>query len=171
MKDGGGGAIGYRDRDSARELVSGGADAPINTDTPSNTGDTSTSTVIQVLREAASWESGQNIAEPVAEPGTSDADRNTTTAIPRSVAWRLYLSHLLSTWNSRSFEFGSVLFLAAIYPNTLFYLSIYAMLRAASGILLAGAIGWFIDCKARLPVARCSIGTFSTWRGVRPIEF
>lgn len=75
-----------------------------------------------------------------------------------AITWRLYLSHFLSTWSSRSFEFGSVLFLAHIYPDTLLYLSIYAMCRSAAGIALSTNIGKAIDRNARLQVVRLSIG-------------
>ena len=78
--------------------------------------------------------------------------------IPWSLVWKLYLSHFLSTWNSRSFEFGSVLFLAAIYPGTLFYLSVYAIIRSAAAIVTASPIGRAIDQRARLGVVQWSIG-------------
>lgn len=77
-----------------------------------------------------------------------------STAITR----RLYISHFLSTWNSRSFEFGAVLFLAAIFPLTLLPLSIYALVRSASTILFGPVIGRTIDRRSRLPVVRFSIG-------------
>ena len=75
------------------------------------------------------------------------------------VAWKLFLSHFLSTWNSRSFEFGAVLFLGVIYPGTLLNLSIYAIVRSASAIVLASYIGRAIDQRARLPIVQSSIGT------------
>lgn len=111
-----------------------------------------------MLRAASSSGPLEGAVESMAEHTAPNASDNTTPTIPLTVAWRLYLSHSLSTWNSRSFEFGSVLFLAAIYPNTLFYLSIYAMVRSASAILFATWIGWAIDHKARLLVVRASIG-------------
>lgn len=80
------------------------------------------------------------------------------TGIPTAVTRRLYLSHFLSTWNSRSFEFGATLFLAGIYPGTLLYLSIYALVRSASAILFAPAVGRAIDSRDRLSVVRFSIG-------------
>nr|POF21045.1 solute carrier family 40 member 2 [Quercus suber] len=42
----------------------------------------------------------------------------------------LYISHSLSTWNSRAFEFGAFLFLSALYPQTLLPASVYALTRA-----------------------------------------
>ncbi|KAK0648363.1 Ferroporti-1 [Cercophora newfieldiana] len=70
---------------------------------------------------------------------------------------RLYTSHLLSTWNSRVFEFGAVLFLASIYPDTLLPMSIYALVRSGAAILFAQAIGAWIDTGDRLVVVRVSI--------------
>lgn len=70
---------------------------------------------------------------------------------------RLYISHFLSTWNSRVFEFGAVLFLASIFPNTLQPMSIYALVRCAAAIFFAQPIGSWIDRGNRLVVVRISI--------------
>jgi hypothetical protein len=52
-----------------------------------------------------------------------------------------------------------VLFLTSIYPDTLLYLSVYAMLRSASAIVGASAVGSAIDSRGRKEVVRTSIGT------------
>ena len=70
---------------------------------------------------------------------------------------RLYVSHFLSTWNSRVFEFGAVLFLARIFPGTLLPPSIYALVRAASAICFAPLVGRYVDQGDRLKVVRVSI--------------
>lgn len=72
---------------------------------------------------------------------------------------RLYISHALSTWNSRLFEFGAFLFLANIYPNTLLPASVYALARAASAALLSPWLGAYIDGADRLKAVRVSIST------------
>ncbi|KAM0272894.1 hypothetical protein ACHAQH_008522 [Verticillium albo-atrum] len=72
-------------------------------------------------------------------------------------ARRLYLSHFLSTWNSRVFEFGAVIYLATIFPDTLLPMSVYAFIRGLSAIIFAPAIGQFIDVGNRLRVVRISI--------------
>ncbi|KAJ5719339.1 hypothetical protein N7493_007794 [Penicillium malachiteum] len=77
----------------------------------------------------------------------------------RPVLYRLYTSHLLSAWNSRMFEFGAVLFLASIFPGTLLYASIYALVRALSPILLSSWMGSRVDKSDRLVALRHSIGT------------
>ncbi|KAJ9424069.1 hypothetical protein QL093DRAFT_2282182 [Fusarium oxysporum] len=72
-------------------------------------------------------------------------------------ARRLYISHTLSTWNSRVFEFGSVLYLASIFPGTLMPLAIYSIVRGASAITLSSWVGSYIDRKDRLNTVRLSI--------------
>lgn len=73
----------------------------------------------------------------------------------------LYISHFLSTWNVRGFEFGAVLFLASIFPGTLLPMSVYALVRAASAIFLSPLVGRYIDSGDRLQVIRVSIGKLS----------
>src|SRR3954468_19416243 len=67
-----------------------------------------------------------------------------------SVLLKLYTSHTLSAWNSRTFEFGAVLFLAAIFPGTLFYASCYALVRSIAPILLSSRVGAHVDHANRL---------------------
>ena len=69
----------------------------------------------------------------------------------------LYISHLLSAWNSRAFEFGAFLFLATIYPQTLLPASIYALARAGSAATISPWIGRYIDRAERLRAVRLSI--------------
>jgi iron-regulated transporter 1 len=78
--------------------------------------------------------------------------------VSAAVTRRLYISHFLSTWNSRVFEFGAVLYLAAVFPGTLLPMSLYALVRGLSAIVFAPAIGWYIDMGNRLQVVRVSIG-------------
>ena len=73
----------------------------------------------------------------------------------------LYVSHFLSTWNVRGFEFGAVLFLATIFPGTLLPMSVYAFIRAASAIVFSPMVGRYIDRENRLQVVRTSIGKSS----------
>ena len=74
-----------------------------------------------------------------------------------SIKCRLYISHFLSTWNSRVFEFGAVLFLARIFPGTLLPSSVYALVRAASAIAFAPLVGRCVDQLDRLRTVRLSI--------------
>lgn len=70
---------------------------------------------------------------------------------------KLYISHFLSTWNMRLFEFGAVLFLASIFPHTLLPLSLYALVRALAAVLLSPLLGHYIDRSNRLVSIRFSI--------------
>lgn len=79
------------------------------------------------------------------------------TSIPRSLALRLYVSHSLSTWNSRVFEFGAALFLTSIYPGTLLPVSIYSLVRNAGYIIFAQPVGHWINRGNRLSLIRASI--------------
>ena len=70
---------------------------------------------------------------------------------------RLYISHFLSTWNSRTFEFATLLVVARLFQETLLPVSIYALFRAGSAICFAPFIGRYVDCGDRLKVVRVSI--------------
>ncbi|BFZ62775.1 hypothetical protein YB2330_003885 [Saitoella coloradoensis] len=79
-------------------------------------------------------------------------------AVPTSIRWKLYLSHFLSTWQSRLFEFQAVITIAVIFPGSLLQPSIYALIRGLAAVLLAPAAGKYIDQTDRLKVVRLSIG-------------
>lgn len=89
-------------------------------------------------------------ADGLTPPPVSDAEH-------RRICRRLYISHALSTWNSRLFEFGAFLFFATLYPKTLLPASVYALARAASAALLSPWLGRFIDKADRLKAVRLSI--------------
>lgn len=91
---------------------------------------------------------------------SSDDDDNSqtiSTGVNKKLRVQLYTSHFLSTWNSRLFEFGAVLFLASIFPGTLLPMSVYALVRSAAAIVFAQPIGSWIDRGNRLAVVRVSI--------------
>ncbi|KAF2127936.1 hypothetical protein P153DRAFT_294412 [Dothidotthia symphoricarpi CBS 119687] len=73
------------------------------------------------------------------------------------ILWKLYISHTLSTWNARTFEFGAVIFLSTIFPGTLFFASCYALFRSAAAAVLGPWIGRMVDRGNRLHVVRQSI--------------
>lgn len=78
-------------------------------------------------------------------------------SVPRSLGLRLYVSHFLSTWNSRVFEFGAALFLTSIFPGTLLPVSIYSLVRNAGYIIFAQPVGNWINKGDRLSLIRASI--------------
>ncbi|KAH7016310.1 Ferroporti-1 [Microdochium trichocladiopsis] len=75
----------------------------------------------------------------------------------RGLEIRLYVSHFLTTWNSRLFEFAAVLFLASTFPQTLLPMSVYALARSAATVIFAQALGTAIDKMNRLAVVQTSI--------------
>jgi iron-regulated transporter 1 len=75
------------------------------------------------------------------------------------VLLRLYTSHFLSTWNSRMFEFGAVVFLASIFPETLLYASVYALVRSLFAVLFSSWLGSLVDRTDRLSAIRHSISS------------
>lgn len=93
---------------------------------------------------------------PTLNPSLSDESQGFP--VLARVSQRLYISHFLSTWNSRVFEFGAVLYLASIFPGTLMPMSVYALTRGLSAILFSSAVGQYIDTGNRLQVVRLSIG-------------
>ena len=74
-----------------------------------------------------------------------------------AIRFHLCISHILSTFNSRVFEFGAVLYLASIFPSTLLPLSVYAIFRSALAIIFGPIIGRWIDHGERLKIVRASI--------------
>jgi iron-regulated transporter 1 len=109
-------------------------------------------------RSPADEERAHGERSPLLAPRHEDGDDSPRHRVPTSIARRFYVSHFLSTWNSRVFEFGAVLYLATIFPGTLVPMSIYALLRGLSAILFAPAVGLYIDTGNRLQVVRVSIG-------------
>ena len=99
-----------------------------------------------------------NESVPMIEQSAANGDYS---AVPQlshgAIRKLLYTSHILSTWNSRAFEFGAFLFLATIYPQTLLPASIYALTRAGAAATLSPWLGGYIDRSDRLPVVRVSI--------------
>ncbi|KAG8625654.1 hypothetical protein KVT40_006055 [Elsinoe batatas] len=81
----------------------------------------------------------------------------TSTTPMTSTKRRLYVSHSLAAWNARMFEFGAVLFLSTIYPNTLLPASAYALARSLAAVLLSTWVGKIVDTKSRILVVRISI--------------
>lgn len=95
--------------------------------------------------------------EPEPDVTENAHDSDASPLAGTGIARRLYISHFLSTANSRMFEFGSVLYLAAIFPGTLLPLSVYAVGRGLAAIILSSALGHYIDVGNRLQVVRLSI--------------
>lgn len=89
--------------------------------------------------------------------GQPNNDDNEYEEPQRVYSKSIYVSHFISTWNSRGFEFGAVIFLSTIYPGTLLPMSVYALVRALAAIVFSPAVGRYIDRGNRLAVVRTSI--------------
>ncbi|KAF2091188.1 hypothetical protein K490DRAFT_1937, partial [Saccharata proteae CBS 121410] len=76
---------------------------------------------------------------------------------PDTILPLLYISHTLSAWNIRTFEFASVLFIATLFPSTLLPASLYALIRATAAFALGGYVGRRVDGAGRLSGVRASI--------------
>ena len=100
---------------------------------------------------------GASTDTPPSETSQHSTERRVENKAPKALLYRLYVSHTLSTWNARTFEFGAVIFLAAIFPGTLFFASCYALFRSAAAAALGSWIGSLVDSKNRLYVVRQSI--------------
>ncbi|KAG8158100.1 hypothetical protein KVR01_011861 [Diaporthe batatas] len=116
-------------------------------------------------RPSTTTPAAMNIASASSTPGhhllSEAADDNdpavTPSSVPRSLGLRLYVSHFLSTWNSRVFEFGAALFLTSIFPGTLLPVSVYSLVRNAGCIVFAQPVGSWINRGNRLSLIRASI--------------
>ncbi|KAJ8058287.1 hypothetical protein OCU04_012481 [Sclerotinia nivalis] len=63
----------------------------------------------------------------------------------KSQAWNLYLSHFLSTWNGRSYEFAAIIFTANAWPDTLVAASIRGIVRTLASICFSSSVGRWVD--------------------------
>ncbi|KAF2489880.1 hypothetical protein BU16DRAFT_566978 [Lophium mytilinum] len=68
-----------------------------------------------------------------------------TPELSRKQGYILYLCHLLSAWNARSYEFAAILFTAAAYPGGLRATSFVGITISLAAILFASAVGKWID--------------------------
>ncbi|KAJ5442627.1 hypothetical protein N7445_005634 [Penicillium cf. griseofulvum] len=113
------------------------------------------------LLESTSVTNASNTHLPTSADDTSRTPNNIPRPEAHSVLTRLYISHTLSAWNSRMFEFGAVLFLASTFPGTLLYTSIYALVRAFSAVALSSWLGAQVDNSDRLVAVRHSINSWA----------
>ncbi|MCJ1479464.1 hypothetical protein MMC13_008150 [Lambiella insularis] len=85
--------------------------------------------------------------EPIAAPAIETQSRS---PIALSSVRSLYLSHALSTWNARSYEFAAILFTATAFPNTLLASSLRGLSNTVAALCLSSLIGTWIDESSRL---------------------
>ncbi|KAI0506851.1 Ferroportin1-domain-containing protein [Xylaria bambusicola] len=65
--------------------------------------------------------------------------------LTRAQAFNLYLSHALSTWNARGYEFAAILFTAAAYPDTLVAAALRMIIIYIAMILFSSSVGQWVE--------------------------
>ncbi|KAA6409009.1 MAG: hypothetical protein FRX48_07353 [Lasallia pustulata] len=101
--------------------------------------------------------------ENLDDPPCNDILQDGVRGMAPAQAWNLYVSHALSTWNVRTYEFAAILFTASAYPQTLLASSIRGICNTLASICLSSLIGSWIDrAPSRL---RTLLLTISSNRG------
>eukprot|EP00040_Diaphanoeca_grandis_P014078 m.71210 g.71210 ORF g.71210 m.71210 type:complete len:700 (+) comp24327_c0_seq1:133-2232(+) len=67
---------------------------------------------------------------------------------------RLYLSHFLSAWGDRMWEFASALLLISIWPDTLLLAAMYGLAGSGAVVFFGPSVGDWVDQSPRLDVVR-----------------
>ncbi|KAG0305886.1 hypothetical protein BGZ98_003363 [Dissophora globulifera] len=70
---------------------------------------------------------------------------------------KLYLSHLLTSWVDRSFEFASYLLISRVYTTSLLQASIYGLSTTLIALVLSPHIGNWINILSRLQTYRVTL--------------
>ncbi|KIX94121.1 uncharacterized protein Z520_10147 [Fonsecaea multimorphosa CBS 102226] len=65
--------------------------------------------------------------------------------LTRAKAWCLYLSHFLSMWNSRTYEYAAILFIQAAFPGNLLPSAINGIAETVCVIVSSSAMGRWVD--------------------------
>lgn len=69
----------------------------------------------------------------------------------------VYISHFLSAWGDRMWQFGIGLFLVELAPDSLQLVAIYGFASGVATLLLSTALGDWVDKTPRLKAARVSL--------------
>ncbi|KAL4222198.1 hypothetical protein ACF0H5_018235 [Mactra antiquata] len=75
----------------------------------------------------------------------------------KTVCIYVYISHFLSAWGDRMWQFGVGLFLVIIAPESLLLTAIYGFVMGAAILLFGPMVGDWVDRTARLSAARISL--------------
>ncbi|KAI0549062.1 Ferroportin1-domain-containing protein [Xylaria curta] len=65
--------------------------------------------------------------------------------LTRAQAFNLYLSHAFSTWNARGYEFATILFTAAAYPDTLVAAALRMVIIYIAMIVFSSSVGHWVE--------------------------
>ncbi|KAH7115266.1 iron transporter [Dendryphion nanum] len=69
----------------------------------------------------------------------------------------LYIVQSLTSWSIRMSDYCIAVFLAASFPGTLFYISLYTFVRSFVAVLLSSTIGSLVDRTDRLVALRLAV--------------
>ncbi|KAJ9602313.1 hypothetical protein H2200_013168 [Cladophialophora chaetospira] len=83
-----------------------------------------------------------SLAEDTTKHGLAHDDELT-----QGQAWCLYLSHFLSMWNSRTYEYGAIVFIQAAFPGNLLASSINGIAETVCVIVSSSALGRWVDAS------------------------
>ena len=70
---------------------------------------------------------------------------------------KLYISHALTSWVDRSFEFASYLLISKIYTSSLLQASVYGLTTTLAALILSNQIGNWINILSRLNTFRVTL--------------
>ncbi|KAG2216588.1 hypothetical protein INT45_004509 [Circinella minor] len=70
---------------------------------------------------------------------------------------RIYISHFLTSWTDRVFEFLAYILLAKIFHESLLLPSIYGFITTLSAVFLSSHVGYWVDQFPRLPFVRYTL--------------
>src|ERR1700754_1783023 len=71
----------------------------------------------------------------------------------------IYVSHFLTSWSDRLYEFASYLFIIDIFKQSLLLPSIYGFTVTVCAILFSNYVGRYVDSTDRLKMVRVTMVT------------
>ncbi|KPV76171.1 uncharacterized protein RHOBADRAFT_34793 [Rhodotorula graminis WP1] len=91
------------------------------------------------------------------EPPRSSSSRAAPSPLDKRALFCLLAQHLSSTWQQRSYEFASYLFLIQLFPSTTLQPSIFGFCTTSAAIVFAGTVGHLVDLFERVRFVRGTI--------------
>ncbi|KAF9571744.1 hypothetical protein EC968_000190 [Mortierella alpina] len=75
------------------------------------------------------------------------------------VCHKLYISHFLTSWVDRSFEFASYLLIAKVFTSSLLQSSLYGLITTLAALVFSNRIGNWINILSRIQTYRITLLT------------
>ncbi|ODV58614.1 uncharacterized protein ASCRUDRAFT_72541 [Ascoidea rubescens DSM 1968] len=89
--------------------------------------------------------------------GTIDQNDTDRLSVIHEIKKKLYISHFLYVWNARVYEFGIILFIVDLFPQTLLPSSLFALCCSLTSIIFSTSIATIVNNGERLHVVRETI--------------